>query len=252
MVEEQGDGYRPKAVHRDEGPDDQPHPQLKFVGRRGQGVDGLQQAAHHVADHEDPEQLAVAQPKGEGALRPLGQLALVGGDGGLVALAHGLGGPAPQQVQMLPQLLQLLVVLQGGQVREGFQQPLEEGVGLQALLVLLLQPGSLPLPVLLRGLPPVVEGHGPGGQVAAQLVGPGPQLAGDVLQVFQLPVQAHDGHHRHHEVRQQQGPQHRQGRHAHRVGDVGGQPVEKGHDEPDDHRTGHGPHQGKLQTHIAV
>ncbi len=64
----------PKPYTGMNGPDDQPHPQLKFVGRRGQGVDSLQQAAHHVADHEDPEQLAVAQPKGEGPLRPRGSL----------------------------------------------------------------------------------------------------------------------------------------------------------------------------------
>ena len=76
-----------------------------------QGIKRLQHKAYHVAHHENPKQLGVAQPKGKGPLLPGGQARLVGGPGVLVALAQRLPRAAAQHIHVLAQLFQLLVVL---------------------------------------------------------------------------------------------------------------------------------------------
>ena len=221
-----------------------------------QGIQRFQHEAHHIAHHEDPEQLGIAQAKGKGPLLARGQPGLIGGPGVLVALAQGLPRAAAQHAHVLAQLLQLFIVLEHLQVGERHGEPAPQPVVLDILLVLGLQAGSLPLPVLLQGALACqalsVQRNGAFREVLPQLIRALPQLACDVFQIPQFAVQAHNGHHRHQQVRHQQPSQHCQQHPAQRPGDVGKQPHKARHDVPDGHRPRQSPYHAELQADVAV
>ena len=95
-------------------------------------------------------------------------------------------------------------------------------------------------------LAPVVNGDGAFRQVGSQFVRVLAQLAGDVLQVFQLPVEAHQADGCRQEVCQQKPAQNRQQDPAYRGGDPGENFVGEGGDIADDQRAGNAPQDTKL------
>lgn len=218
------------------------------MGRQDKGVYGLKKTAHHVARHEYPKELLIAYHVPKGLLLALVEMWLIGLYSRLVAAYNGVPGLAAEHVDALPQGLQLLVMPEGFKVREGLQQAAVQHIGVQGLLISLVELFS----VQLHDLGPLFGAGGVLKQPLAQLVGVGFKPRGHQVEHFQLAVEPYNGHHGYRQVRNKEPAQHCQ-QHPpqglrHKVRQAAG----GGHDKAHHHRARKAPEYGEFQADIAV